>query len=99
MSAEAVTPNERLKILGRRVDISVPSKSGNFIDLASQLATLFRLLELGEVDTSYISSIASPITRPYALIMGILYNYQQATGKDLKSQVFVNNNNKILSIS
>jgi hypothetical protein len=92
MGADAVTPAERLNRLGRKVGISSHTKSGNFMDLAPLMATLLRLLELNEIDNDYITAIARPTTRPYALISSILYNYQLATGRDLKNQVMINNN-------
>jgi hypothetical protein len=92
MGAEGVTAAERLSRLGQRVNIPCHSKAGNFLDLAPLLATLLRLVEMDEVDTSYITAIAKPSTREYALITSILYNYQLATGRDLKNQVMVNNN-------
>lgn len=92
MGAEGVTPSERLNRLGRQVGIPSHSKSGNFIDLAPLMATLLRLLELGEIDNDYIAAIANSATRPYSLISSILFNYQLATGRDLKSQVMVTNN-------
>jgi hypothetical protein len=92
MGAEGVTPSERLNRLGRQVGIPSHSKSGNFIDLAPLMATLLRLLELGEIDNDYIAAIANSATRPYSLISSILFNYQLATGRDLKNQVMVTNN-------
>lgn len=91
MSAEAGTPAERLSRLGQRVGIPCHSKSSFFIDLAPLMATLLRLFELDEIDNNYITAIANPTTRPYSLITSILNNYQLATGKNLKSQVQVNN--------
>lgn len=91
MGAEGVTPSDRLSRLGQRVGIPCHSKTGNFLDLAPLMATLLRLLELDEVDSDYLTAIANPQTRPYALITSILYNYQLATGKDLKNQVMINN--------
>lgn len=91
MGAEGVIPSDRLSRLGQRVGISCHSKTGNFLDLAPLMATLLRLLELDEVDSDYLTAIANPQTRPYALITSILYNYQLATGKDLKNQVMINN--------
>ncbi len=91
MSAEAGTPADRLSRLGQRVGIPCHSKSSFFIDLAPLMATLLRLFELDEIDSNYITAIANPTTRPYALITSILNNYQLATGKNLKNQVQVNN--------
>jgi hypothetical protein len=92
MGAEGVTAAERLSRLGQKVNIPCHTKAGNFLDLAPLLATLLRLIEIDEVDTSYITAIAKPSTREYALITTILHNYQLATSRDLKNQVMVNNN-------
>lgn len=97
MGAEGVTASERLNRLAQRVGYTSHSKTANFLDLAPLLATLLRLLELDEVDNNYLTAIANPSTRPYALITSILYNYQIATGKDLKNQVMVNNKNMMLN--
>ncbi len=97
MGAEGVTPAERLNRLAQKVGMNSHSKSSNFLDLAPLLATLLRLLELNEIDNSYLNAIANPLTRPYALITSILYNYQQATGKDLKNQVMLTNRNIMLN--
>ncbi len=97
MGAEGVTPAERLNRLAQKVGMNSHSKAANFLDLAPLLASLLRLLEMNEVDNSYLAAIANPLTRPYALITSILYNYQQATGKDLKNQVMINNKNIMLN--
>ena len=97
MGAEGVTASERLNRLGRSVGIPCHSKAGNFMDLAPLMATLLRLLELDKVDNDYITAIANPSTRPYTLITTILHNYQQATGKDLKNQVMLNNRSVLMN--
>ena len=93
-TADASTPEERLRRLGERVGVGTHSRSRAFFTLSEPLSRLLTLVEQGKFDApADVVNLYDPNVPPpnnyVATTLTILHHWSAATGRDLKATAVV----------
>jgi hypothetical protein len=89
LRANASTPDQRLKLIGNKVNIPAHNKSYNFFQLADMISLIMFPLEAGYFNdfSSYLyaPSIGDPQEYKEAMEI-IITQWSKATGRDMKAK-------------